>query len=242
MGYSGTALFTVDTISPNIEILSPENKTHATNSIPLNFIVNESTSWIGYSLDRQTNVTIIGNVTISGLPEGAHTVKLCAEDTAGNIGTSSVIHFTIRAYPIDSKPPTISIVSPENKTYDTTEIPLTLTADETISGIAYSLDGQTNVTITGEITSSACVHVISGLPEGSHTLIVYARDTAGNAATSGIMYFAIEPKQTESSQLWVVAVIAMVAGLAFAFTGYLAYDLFRTAAQHDDTHGHAHKT
>jgi hypothetical protein len=227
MGRSVAVCFTINSLPPNIEVFSPENKTYAADSVSLSFIVDEPTSWIGYSLDGQTNVTITGNVTIYGLPEGAHTAKLYAKETAGNMGASKVIHFTIGASPMDTKPPTISIVSPENKTYDTTDIPLTLTADEPVSWMAYSLDGQTNVTITGDITLSPCVYVISGLPEGSHSLIVYVRDTAGNAGASGIIYFVVEPKQTEPSQLWVVAVIAIVAGVGFALSGYMAYDLFR---------------
>jgi hypothetical protein len=67
------------------------------------------------------------------------------------------------------------------------------------------------------------------LSEGSHSLIVYVRDMAGNAGASGIVYFAVETRQTEPSQLWVVAVIAIVAGVGFALSGYMAYDLFKRA-------------
>jgi hypothetical protein len=51
----------------------------------------------------------------------------------------------------------------------------------------------------------------------------------GNTGTSGIVYFAVETRQTEPSQLWVVAIIAILAGLGFAITGYMAYDLFKRA-------------
>jgi len=43
--------FTVDTTSPAVSVLSPENKTYAAEDVSLTFTVNESTSWMGYSLD-----------------------------------------------------------------------------------------------------------------------------------------------------------------------------------------------
>jgi hypothetical protein len=52
---------------------------------------------------------------------------------------------------------------------------------------------------------------------------------AGNAGASGIVYFAVETRQTEPSQLWVVAVIAIVAGIGFTLSGYMAYDLLKRA-------------
>ena len=65
--------------------------------------------------------------------------------------------------------------------------------------------------------------------EGSHSLLVYVRDTAGNAGASETVYFAVETRQTGPSQLWIVAIIAIVAGVGFALTGYIAYDLFKRA-------------
>jgi hypothetical protein len=63
VGNMGTSVvhFFVDTTLPSIQILSPENRTYATNNFPLEFKVNETTSWIGYSLDDQMNQTIVGN-------------------------------------------------------------------------------------------------------------------------------------------------------------------------------------
>jgi len=80
---------------PLITVLSPENKTYTSTFIPLTFTVNEATSWIGYSLDNQANVTVTVNITLSGLPEGAHSVTVYANDTAGNIGASETVYFTV---------------------------------------------------------------------------------------------------------------------------------------------------
>jgi len=80
---------------PAISIFSPENKTYAANHVDLNFAISEPTSWIGYSLDGQANVTIAGNTNLSGLSDGSHRLVVYAKDTDGKTGTSETIYFTI---------------------------------------------------------------------------------------------------------------------------------------------------
>jgi len=58
--------------------------------------VDELTSWIGYSVDGQANVTTLGNSTLSGLLDGMHSLVVYANDTAGNMGTSERIYFTVK--------------------------------------------------------------------------------------------------------------------------------------------------
>ncbi len=172
---------------------------------------------MGYSLDGQINETVSGNITLFGLSDGLHTITVYANDTAGNMGRSVTVYFTVNALP-----PNIEVFSPENKTYATGSVSLSFDVNEPTLWREYSLDGQANVTIFGDIT-------LTGLSEGSHSLIVYARDMAGNIGASGIVYFAVETRQTAPSQLWIVAVIALVAGVGFALTGYMAYELFKRA-------------
>jgi parallel beta-helix repeat protein len=78
-----------------ISILSPQNTTYNVTPVKLTFTVDESTSWIGYSLDNQPNVTISGNTTLEGLSVGQHSINVFANDTFGNIGSSDVVSFTI---------------------------------------------------------------------------------------------------------------------------------------------------
>jgi parallel beta-helix repeat protein len=84
-----------DTTPPAITIISPQNITYTTSSVPLTFTINEPTSWIGYSLDGQANVTISGNTTLTGLSEGSHNIIVYANDTSGNMGASNRVYFTI---------------------------------------------------------------------------------------------------------------------------------------------------
>jgi hypothetical protein len=84
----------IDTFPPRITVLSPENTTYLTDSVPLVFTLNEPTSWIRYSLDEQVNVTITGNTTITNLTSGSHNVVVYVNDTNGNMGVSDKVYFT----------------------------------------------------------------------------------------------------------------------------------------------------
>jgi parallel beta-helix repeat protein len=92
-------LLPADTEPPTVGILSPQNTTYTTTSIPLTFTVNESTYWIGYSLDNQANVTITGNTTLTNLVNGTHSIIVYANDTSGNMGASNMVFFTIQVPP-----------------------------------------------------------------------------------------------------------------------------------------------
>ena len=89
----GTASPDVD--APIITILSPENRLYQTDSVGLNFTVDEETPWIGYSLDGQANVTIQRNSTLSGLSSTLHNITVYANDSVGNMGSSPTVVFTI---------------------------------------------------------------------------------------------------------------------------------------------------
>jgi hypothetical protein len=79
---------------PQPSILSPKNMIYNGSSVLLQFkIGNSSVSWIGYSLDGKTNVTITGNTTLTGLTYGEHSVTVYTNDTYGNMGASETIHF-----------------------------------------------------------------------------------------------------------------------------------------------------
>ena len=209
-----TGAFTLDTIPPAISILSPENKTYPISAhFPLTFHVSELTSWIGYSLDSQMNVTVSGNTTIASLSDGVHTITVYANDIVGNVGYSDVVWFTIKPPVKDTIPPTVSILSPENITYATTDIPLIFTVDESVLWMAYSIDNKANTSITVNTT-------LSELSEGSHCVRLYANDTAGNTGISEMIYFSIEVAQLEPFPTWIVMIIVVTVGVGVALLVY----------------------
>ena len=60
---------------------------------PLNFTVDQPTSWLGYSLDNLANVTIGGNTTLTGLSVGNHSLVVYGNNTFGDMAKSETIHF-----------------------------------------------------------------------------------------------------------------------------------------------------
>jgi len=90
------------------------------------------------------------------------------------------------AFPYETQPPTITILSPENKSYAVNaSIPLTFTVDEFASWIGYSLNGQPNATITGNTT-------LPTLSDGRHYVVFYANDTFGNMGASDTIHFTVD--------------------------------------------------
>ncbi len=84
-------------------------------------------------------------------------------------------------------PPAIAILSPQNQTYTNRTVPLTYAIYDfsPISWTGYSLDGQANMTITGNTT-------LAGLSFGSHNVSVYSNDTYGNMGSSETVYFTVQ--------------------------------------------------
>jgi hypothetical protein len=176
---------------PIILIESPQNTTYATASVPLSFTVNKPTSWIGYSLNGQANVTITGNTTLT-IPDGSHTIVVYADDTFGNMGSSNTVYFAV-----DTTAPEITSVTqiplPNNVLLED-EVEINATVLDSISGVkqvtliyAYANDSgawikSLNMTfLEGNIWNAT----IPAFPYGARvTYTVMAQDKAGNTVSS----------------------------------------------------------
>jgi hypothetical protein len=107
-------------------------------------------------------------------------------------------------------PPEIKVVSPENKTYNASSVSLVFTVNKPVNWTGYSLDGQDNITISGNTT-------IAGLSNGLHNVTVYARDEFENVGTSQTITFSVEvPFPT-------TLVIAPIASVVVIGVGLLVY-------------------
>jgi N-acetylneuraminic acid mutarotase len=192
------------TVPPKVQITSPENKTYT--RLSLSFTVNRGTEWMGYSIDNQANETVNlkSEVNLSGLSEGAHSIKIYANDSLGNMGVSNTVFFSI-----DTLAPDINIILPQNQSYGSTDIQLSFTVNENVTYLAYSLDEQANVTIIENVTLPA-------LSSGSHRLTIYATDELGNSGSETI-YFNITPFP-------IIPVVATAATVIIALaSGYLFF-------------------
>ena len=224
--FSSNVTFHVDTITPisddsvpRIIVQSPKNETYMGfgSGLPLNYSVSKPIVWATYSINNQANVTIFGNKTIGEYKVGANNMTVYAVDATGNVGVSETVYFTMLDFVYNKQynaffalpiSPIISVLSPQNSVYNSSNVPLTFLIDEpiilsksviesslnafpNISWIGYSLDRQNNVTLYGNIT-------LTNLLKGEHNITVYVKDTYGNIGSSQAIVFTTK---TESSPI-----------------------------------------
>jgi len=130
---------------------------------------------------------------------------------------------------VDSTPPKISDLSVENQTYLSGDVALNFTVNENSSRIAYSLDGEGNVTIAGNVT-------LNGLAVGVHNVTVYSWDESGNVGASKTVNFSVAafvsaaPESPENFLTALIVAAPLVATATFA-AGLIVYSKRRKADQ-----------
>jgi hypothetical protein len=97
---------------PTVKVLSPLTQTYKGSSVPLVFTVDKHVDWLGYSLNGEENVTVLGNTTLTGLSSGSHNITVFAKDTFGNTGASETVTFTVSSQLL----PTVPIVATSGAT------------------------------------------------------------------------------------------------------------------------------
>jgi C1A family cysteine protease len=212
-----------DTTPPSIAILSPQNKTFDADNVPLIFTINESTSWMAYSLDGQSNVTITGNTTLTGLSDGAHTVIVYANDTFGNMGAFEMVYFAV-----DTTPPNIVDVSqfpPETDVRSEDEVMVNATVIDNFSEVEKVMLKYTNgngTWITVEMTKiedSVWNATIPRFPYSTNvTYTITAEDSVNNTITSQEMGYLYQYRiVSEFSTLWLLPAFVITALLVIVF-------------------------
>jgi hypothetical protein len=93
---SSTINFSINAPILNMNVSEANN---TSGKISVNVVTSESYFWIGYSLDNQANKTSNGNFTLTNLAKGSHNLTVYANDTAGNMGASNTIYFTVNEEP-----------------------------------------------------------------------------------------------------------------------------------------------
>jgi hypothetical protein len=142
----------------------------------LNFENNTVLSWMGYSIDGQNNVSILGNVTFTMPYDGSHTIKVFGNDSMGDICHSNVRHFSV-----DTNPPKITINSPNQNEFFGIQAPnFDISIQEAnLYYRWYTIDnGITNTTFSG-LTGIIAQSEWSKKSDGAVTIKFSANDTGG---------------------------------------------------------------
>lgn len=171
------------------------------------------------------------SIDLTAVPGGNLSIKLYAvgvgyyvlSQELGSDTFTMITHFaTFKMYSHstvsfikDLVPPRITVQSPQNTTYNTSEVKLDFTVNEGVSQILYNLDNKGNQTITGNAT-------LTGLLNGEHNVTLYVADLAGNAASPKALFFNVN-----SPEPFPIVPVAAVAVAVIALAMVLSLLLFR---------------
>ena len=228
----------VDTTLPSITFVPPtpqNNTTIKTSNITINisiFDLNPSKIvfyWNGtpetYNItDNETNVVI--NKT--NLSDGNYTFYAIAYDKAGNLNSTPIYSLSISAAP------TITIISPQNKTYSTTNLTINFSATDNtgIDACWYIYNNTTNLLLN---CSNA---TFVALNNTQSTLTLCVNDTLGNERCVNITFtvdtlqpfvFVSSPKNSTRYNLTDM-------NLSFVVEDNLATNLSCTISTKNETH------
>jgi parallel beta-helix repeat protein len=117
-------------------------------------------------------------------------------------------------YPQEMTPPKISVLSPLKEIYSEGNVSLVFSMNKEANWIGYSLDGEQNVTITGNTT-------LTNMTIGLHTITVFANDTFGEMDASQTISFTIA--KPAPFQTTIVAVASGTLAVIVVGAGLLVY-------------------
>ena len=146
-----------------------------------------------------------GVLTLPNLASGSHSLKITAEDRAGN-ARRVVVPFSF-----DPNAPAVELTSPQPNAYlNRRDVRVAWTSSDSASGIDHfslRVDSGPEVVLPG----SAREHAVASVPEGIHIVSLTAVDVAGNTATA-IVAFTVDATPPD------IAVISPVEGAYVAGT------------------------
>ncbi|MBW6462401.1 MAG: S8 family serine peptidase [DPANN group archaeon] len=128
--------------------------------------------------DDPENITIINHTLIFNYTETITNKQITITVNDSDLTTNFTVYINIT----DTTSPKITIDSPTNKTYNTTQINISIHADEYLDWCAYSLNAQPNITVncTGTQNFTAT--------ENLNNLTVWANDTDGNINYTDVFF------------------------------------------------------
>ena len=185
-------------------IESPKNgRTYTTNTIPLTVITgdHQCPSRGYYSLDGGQEIKINENThggdstykTTLHLADGRHTIHVRTETLGSACATTT--------FTINTTLPFVTIISPENKVYNTSTVPLhfellneRLFNEYDVNEVTYNLDDKGNTTVRvlvpfpPQFPEELTWYPLANLTNGQHNVVVYAQDDIGNGFSAQVRF------------------------------------------------------
>ncbi|CAB5720519.1 Exoglucanase B precursor [Delftia tsuruhatensis] len=185
--------FVVDSLPPVITISGVTQTAYAAPVAPTIEVTDPNLSDTQIRLDGAPHVS---GTRISGA--GSHVLQVDAIDLAGNTA-SQTVRFSIQSNAGDTTPPVIDIRTPLAGAYlrraATGLTAAIVDAQSTVAEAWFSIDGGAFVPLAvdaGQNDASLYAASLDGLADGVHSLVVRARDTQGNEASTEARSFTVD--------------------------------------------------
>ncbi|MDK2849806.1 MAG: hypothetical protein PWR32_473, partial [Candidatus Woesearchaeota archaeon] len=183
--------FYVDTIAPNITLISPINTNYTVSSIWVNVSSNENLSSCLFDFDSQgiwnslTKFNETYYYNLSTLADGKHNVSVRCNDTAGNFGTN----FT--EFTVDTTGPVFTFVAPtpkDNGAVDTLWVYINVTTNEPadVLTLTWVNSTATSYYTMNKVDATHFYYNVTNLIDGWYNYSVSGNDTLGNTASSSV--------------------------------------------------------
>jgi hypothetical protein len=162
-----------------------------------------------------------GNVTWSDLSEGAYNLTVYAAVYRNMLSFESRVWAVSKTalFAVDSTPTYVSVLSPDNTTYDSSDVILSFTVNDPVSRVVCKVDGE-YLNVAGNTTLTA-------LNNGEHSLTVYVTDRVGGWVKSQSVHFTVVQHEEQGALDQTLIFIAAVALAAIISFGLVAYFLHR---------------
>ncbi|MHA1966211.1 MAG: SBBP repeat-containing protein [Candidatus Hodarchaeales archaeon] len=168
-----SVIFTIDTSFAAVDINSPFNKTYTDSNISIDLSGNAEHYW--YYLENIDQVNQSWNPDeYRDFEDGTYILHVYGNNTAGNVTFISI------TFSIDTTPPALSIISPQNKTITSETILIDFSGDAEYYW--YQIDGVDG----GNLSWNS--PIFRTLANDIYTVHVYGNDSNGNEAYKNVTF------------------------------------------------------
>ncbi|KKL03549.1 hypothetical protein LCGC14_2625030, partial [marine sediment metagenome] len=163
----------IDNTPPTVNVSSPIDQDYYSSDVIITLSGNADSYWYYIESVDTVNQTWTSETTRT-LPDGTYTLHVYGFDLLGNVFHTSIIFY------VDTTPPSVTISSPLDRTYETSTVSIAFTGDADVYWYYIESVDTVNQTWTSETTRT--------LPDGSYTLHVYGFDSAGNVFHTSLTF------------------------------------------------------
>ena len=175
-------------MAPDTALTSKPTGVVSSASATFTFTSNESGATFECSLDDAVFAACSSPLELAGLTDGTHSFLVRARDQAGNVDTTPAT----ASWVSDTGVPSVTITSGSTGATRETSATFSFSSNELGATFECSLDGAAAALCSSPVT-------FSGLADGSHTLVVHARDAVGNLSAPATRSWTVDTVAPDTS-------------------------------------------